>query len=72
MGKAGLEEGRASTKVSGREGLLHWMTERGGYRAFSQQGLGPGQYNLTGLPSDFGFIMVQSLAAVGVTFKALC
>ena len=40
MGKADLEEGRASTKVSGREGLLHWMTERGGYRGIQPAGTG--------------------------------
>ena len=38
--------------------------------AFGQQGLGPGQSSLAGLPKDFGFTMVQSLAAVGATYKA--
>lgn len=40
MGKAGLEEGRASTKASGREGLLHWMTEHGGYKGIQPAGTG--------------------------------
>lgn len=71
MGKAGLEEGRAKYKGL-REGGSAALDGRawGMQGAFGQQGLGPGQSSLAGLPKDFGFTMVQSLAAVGVTYKA--